>query len=40
LRKGLFFTPVPTGGPDPYDTLADLFEEHVDMDAIMSLLNE
>ena len=23
---------------DPYDALADLFEEHVDMDAIVALL--
>ena len=25
---------------DPYETLADLFEEHVDMDAIVAMLNE
>ena len=36
-RKGLPFTPIPAES-DPYDMLADLFEEHVDMDAIVALL--
>ena len=36
--KGLPFTPVSACEPDPYDMLADLFEEHVDMDAIAALL--
>jgi adenosylcobyric acid synthase len=38
-KKGLSFTPLPAAINDPYDTLADLFEEHVDMDAIVGLLN-
>jgi hypothetical protein len=37
-KKGLPFTPVPAGESDPYDLLADLFEEHVDMDTIVTLL--
>ncbi len=37
-RKGLVFTSIPAGGSDPYDLLADLYEEHVDMDAIVALL--
>ena len=37
-RKGFPFTPIPAGEPDPYDALADLYEEHVDMDAIVALL--
>ena len=37
-RKGLPFTPIPAGESDPYDVLADLYEEHVDMDAIVALL--
>ena len=37
-KKGLPFTPIPAGGSDPYDVLADLYEEHVDMDAIVALL--
>ena len=37
-KKGLPFIPVPAGGSDPYDSLADLFEEHVNMDAIVKLL--
>jgi adenosylcobyric acid synthase len=37
-KKGLPFTPVPVMAADPYDTLADLFEEHVNMDAIEDLL--
>jgi adenosylcobyric acid synthase len=38
-KKGLPFTPITGGESDPYDALADLFEEHVDMDAIVTLLN-
>jgi adenosylcobyric acid synthase len=37
-RKELPFTPIPACESDPYDLLADLFEEHVDMDAIEALL--
>jgi adenosylcobyric acid synthase len=37
-KKGLPFTPLPATTADPYETLADLFEEHVDMDAIIALL--
>jgi adenosylcobyric acid synthase len=37
-KKGLPFTPITAGESDPYDLLADLFEEHVDMDAITALL--
>jgi adenosylcobyric acid synthase len=37
-RKELPFTPISAYESDPYDVLADLFEEHVDMDAIMALL--
>jgi adenosylcobyric acid synthase len=37
-KKGLEFIPVPQSAADPYDTLADLFEEHVDMDAIAAML--
>jgi len=37
-KKGLLFTPKSAGESDPYDVLADLFEEHVDMDAIVALL--
>ena len=37
-QKGLPFTPIPVREADPYDELADLYEEHVDMDAIMALL--
>ena len=38
-KKGLPFIPVPVVTADPYDTLADLFEEHVDMDAIVAMLD-
>jgi adenosylcobyric acid synthase len=38
-KKGLLFIPVPVVAADPYDMLADLFEEHVDMDAIEDLLS-
>jgi len=37
-RKGLPFTPISETESDPYDVLADLFEQHVDMDAIVALL--
>jgi adenosylcobyric acid synthase len=37
-KKGLSFTPIPVCESDPYDLLADLFEEHVDMDTIAALL--
>jgi adenosylcobyric acid synthase len=37
-RKGLLFTQIMVDDPDPYDMLADLFEEHVDIDAIVALL--
>jgi adenosylcobyric acid synthase len=39
-KKGLPFTPLPATTADPYDTLADLFEEHVDMDLIVTLVNQ
>jgi adenosylcobyric acid synthase len=38
-KKGLPFSPIPSSAADPYDALADLFEKHVDMDAIVALLN-
>jgi len=38
-KKGVPFTPVPSDGEDPYDTLAALFEQHVDMSAIVGLLS-
>jgi adenosylcobyric acid synthase len=38
-RKGLSFAPV-TVSADPYDLLAEIFEEHVDMDAVEALLKE
>jgi adenosylcobyric acid synthase len=37
-RRGLPFTPIQAGESDPYDVLADLYEEHVDMDAIVAVL--
>ena len=39
-KKGLPFTSITKGGDDPYDTLATLFEQHVDMAAIIALLKE
>ena len=39
-KKGLPFTSIINGGDDPYDTLATLFEQHVDMAAIIALLKE
>ncbi|MFA5220934.1 MAG: cobyric acid synthase [Methanoregula sp.] len=38
-KKGLAFVPIPEATGDPYDALADVFEEHVDMDAIVALLD-
>lgn len=37
-KKGLMFEPVLSDCADPYETLADLFEEHVDMEMIVALL--
>jgi adenosylcobyric acid synthase len=37
-KKSLPYTPIPIGQSDPFDALADLYEEHVDMDAIEALL--
>ena len=37
-KKGLFFTSITARDSDPYDALADIFEEYVDMDAIETLL--
>jgi adenosylcobyric acid synthase len=37
-KKGLPYTPIPVETVDPYDALADLYEENVDMDAIVALL--
>ncbi|MFA5266337.1 MAG: cobyric acid synthase [Methanoregula sp.] len=39
-KNGLPFTPIPATTVDPYDTLADLFEEHVNMDAIVTLVKQ
>lgn len=39
-KKGLPFTSIIKGGDDPYDTLATIFEQHVDMAAIIALLKE
>jgi adenosylcobyric acid synthase len=39
-KKGLAFIPIPENAPDPYDTLADLFEEYVDMDNVVELLKK
>jgi adenosylcobyric acid synthase len=38
--KGLLYEPLLSGGADPYDELADLFEKNVDMDAIVSMLEK
>jgi adenosylcobyric acid synthase len=37
-KKGLPYKPIPAGKEDPYDALADLYEEYVDMDAIVAML--
>ena len=39
-KKGLPFTPIPAERADPYDTLASLFEAHVNMNVIVTLLEE
>jgi adenosylcobyric acid synthase len=39
-KNGLPFTPLSAVTADPYDTLADLFDEHVDMDAIVALVKQ
>jgi adenosylcobyric acid synthase len=38
VKKGLPFERIPSCSRDPYEVLADLFEEHVDMDAVQALL--
>jgi adenosylcobyric acid synthase len=40
IQKQLEFTPIPRDSPDPYDELAALFEEYVNMDAISALVTE
>jgi adenosylcobyric acid synthase len=40
IQKQLEFTPIPQDSPDPYDELAALFEEYVNMDAISALVTE
>ncbi len=37
-KKGLPFTPVPARTEDPYEALADLFEEYVDMERVVELV--
>jgi len=37
-KKGLPFAPIPSENKDPYEALADLFEEYVDMDRIEKLV--
>jgi adenosylcobyric acid synthase len=37
-KRGMMFEPIPEAAGDPYDALADHFEQHVDMDAIEALL--
>lgn len=39
-RKDLSFEPIPPASADPYDALAELFEQHVDVDAIVAILGE
>lgn len=39
-KKGIAFEPIPERIADPYETLADLFEQYVDMDAIEALVRE
>jgi len=39
-KKGLAFNPVSSDCADPYETLADLFEEHVDMERIVRIVRE
>jgi len=38
VKKGLVYEPIPENGPDPYEELADLFENYIDMDAIRRML--
>ncbi|MDD1705017.1 MAG: cobyric acid synthase [Methanoregula sp.] len=38
-KKGRNFEPIPMTGSDPYEELADLFEQHIDMDAIERLVS-
>ncbi|MDP3396567.1 MAG: cobyric acid synthase [Methanoregula sp.] len=37
-KKKMPFEPIPLCSEDPYEVLADLFERHVDMDAVVALL--
>lgn len=37
-KKGMSFEPVPLTREDPYEVLADLFETHIDMDAVQAML--
>ena len=37
-KKGLSFNTIPSADKDPYEVLADLFEEYVDMDEIEQLV--
>ncbi len=37
-KKGMPFEPIPLCSDDPYEVLADLFEKHVDMDAVQAML--
>jgi adenosylcobyric acid synthase len=39
-KRGLPFEPILACGTDPYETLADVFEAHVDMDRITALVKE
>ena len=39
-KKRLVFSPISYEGVDPYEALADLFEEHVDMGAVVQLVRE
>lgn len=38
-RKNIPFEPIPSASADPYEALADFFENHVDMDAVVSILD-
>jgi adenosylcobyric acid synthase len=38
-KKGMTFTPLPAGDADPYEALARIFEEHVDMDRVAALID-
>ena len=39
-KKGIAFEPIPATAADPYEALADLFEQHVDMDAVAALVRD